>query len=89
MKNSLSKLAAVSLAATMGVSCTTSYDRQGRTVKSVSPEGAIIGAVAVGLIGYSISKNRHKDDDRRVYYHDRGRGYDDGYRGRRDQRGRY
>ena len=80
MKNTFFKLAAVSLAGLMGVSCTTTYDAQGRAVETVTPQGAALGAAAVGLIGYTIAKNRHKDDG----YYDRGyqrnhRKYDRGY----------
>lgn len=75
MNKSFLKFAAVSMAALLGVSCTTTYDTQGRAVQSVSPQGAALGAAAVGLIGYSIAKNRHKQDN----HYNHGYGYDCGY----------
>lgn len=87
MNNTFFKFAAVSMATLLGVSCTTTYDTQGRAVQSVSPEGAALGAAAVGLIGYNISKNRYKQDHHcnHGYGYNRGYGYDRGY-GHRDQR---
>jgi len=90
MNKSFLKLAAISLAATLGVSCTTTYDQQGRAVKSVTPEGALIGVAAAGLIGYSISKNRHKKDNH-YGYDNRGHGGrhygNQGHHNQRSQRG--
>ncbi|MGC6425544.1 MAG: hypothetical protein ACON5H_00945 [Akkermansiaceae bacterium] len=80
MKTTLFKIVAVCLAGLLGASCTTTYDAQGRAVETITPQGAALGAAAVGLIGYSIAKNRHKEDK----YHDRRshrnhRNYDRGY----------
>lgn len=58
-----------------GASCTTTTDRYGRQQQTLTPEGAVLGAAAVGLIGYSIAKNKHKDHDHRRYR----RGHRDGY----------
>ncbi|MDA7506199.1 hypothetical protein OAF87_02320 [Akkermansiaceae bacterium] len=79
------------LAATMGVSCTTTYDQQGRATQQVSPGGALLGAAAVGLIGYNIAKNRHKNDNKPAYYGNRGYNNNQGYRDQcgRGQRGHY
>lgn len=88
MKTTFFKLAAISLAGLLGVSCTTTYDAQGRAVETITPQGAALGAAAVGLIGYSIAKNRHKEDK----YYDRGyhrnhRQYDRGNHGRYNRGG--
>lgn len=78
MKKPLIRLVVVTLTTALFSSCATTYDAHGNRRDVVTPEGAIAGAVVAGLIGYSISKNRHKDNDRR--YHRRGRGhYDHGY----------
>lgn len=42
-------------------SCTTAYDAQGRPQTVVSPEGAVIGALAVGAIAYGVSQNNPSD----------------------------
>ena len=65
------------------VSCTTTYDRSGRPVKSVDPGAAAVGVVAAGLIGYALAnddsgKRKHHCNDR--YHH--------GYYGHRPHYGR-
>ena len=80
MNTTFLRFAAVALVALLGVSCTTTYDTQGRAVQSVSPEGAVLGAAAAGLIGYTLAKNRHKKDDHRRYYNRHDNHYH-GYRG--------
>ncbi|MGJ8697920.1 MAG: hypothetical protein ACSHYF_16500 [Verrucomicrobiaceae bacterium] len=76
MKTPLSRFAALVLVGLFGVSCTTAYDSQGRQVNTVSPEGAVIGAAAVGLIGYSMAKDRQK---KKNAYYNQGYGYGQGY----------
>ena len=65
-----------------GTSCMTTYDAQGRPVESVSPEGAALGAVAAGLIGYAIADDKHDKHRHRGYhnhgYYNRGH-YNHGY----------
>ena len=78
MNKSCLRVAAISLAATLSVSCTRTHDQQGRAVKSVTPEGA--------LIGYSISKNCHKKNNH-YGYDNRGRHY--GNQGHHNQRSGY
>ena len=51
-----------------GTSCMTTYDAQGRPVESVSPEGAALGAVAAGLIGYAIADDKRDNYRHRGYY---------------------
>lgn len=80
MTRSLTRLIAGILTASLFASCATTYDSQGRAVQTVTPEGAAVGALAAGLIGYSLSKNRKKD--RRYHrshnnYHRNHRYYDD------------
>lgn len=88
MNKSCLRVAAISLAATLSVSCTRTRDQQGRAVKSVTPEGALIGVAAAGLIGYSISKNCHKKDNQ-YGYDNRGRHYgNQGHHNQRSHRGR-
>ncbi|NNC87608.1 MAG: hypothetical protein HKN82_04005 [Akkermansiaceae bacterium] len=61
-------------------SCATTYDAQGRPVQTVTPEGAALGAVAAGLIGYAIAGD---DDDDGHYRHrgHRGHGHRRGHGG--------
>ena len=69
------------LGATLSLtSCTTTYDANGRPVQTVTPEGAAIGAVAAGLIGYAIGNDNDKYRHRRHYYGGHG-GYYGGHRG--------
>jgi len=86
MKKSFVKLAAVLLAASMGVSCSTTYDQNGRARSQVNPGGALLGAAAVGLVGYTVAKNRYKDDDHRGYHDNYYRGRDYRNQGYRDFR---
>ena len=67
------------------VSCTTTYDRSGRPVKSVDPGAAAVGVVAAGLIGYAIA-NDDSDKHKHRYHH--GHGYQHGYYGHRPHYGR-
>ena len=39
--------------------CSTTYTASGRPVQSVSPEGAVVGALAAGLTGYAIGNNNN------------------------------
>ncbi len=43
----------------VGTSCTTTYDAQGYPVQSVTPEGAALGALAAGMIGYALADDNH------------------------------
>jgi len=74
--------------ATMGVSCTTSYDQYGRAQPAVSPGGALLGAAALGAIAYSVGKDRGKYKERYKNYgygnyggSSYGGGYSGGYGG--------
>ena len=71
MKTRWMQLAGIVGISCLGVSCTTTYDAQGRPVQSVSPEGAAIAAVAAGVIGYAIADN---NNDRYYYGGHGGRG---------------
>ncbi len=53
-----------------GVSCTTTYDYEGRPVQSVDPGAVVAGAAAAGVLGYAIGANnpRHKYRHGRGYY---------------------
>ena len=67
----MKKLLTVGLAgaiASMGVSCTTSYDQYGRAQSAVTPGGALLGAVALGAIAYSAGKDRGKYKERYKNY---------------------
>jgi hypothetical protein len=80
MRTALTKVAAVVGIACMATSCTTMYDSQGRPQQVVTPEGAVFGAVAAGLIGYALNDNdshRHH----RSHYRSNHRGYGGGYYG--------
>ena len=84
------KLAVVAGMACLSVSCTTVYDAQGRPQQVVTPEGAAMGILAAGLVGYALNDDddhkRHKKHHRYHRGHDyhRGYGYHGGY-----NRGRY
>ena len=67
-------------------SCTTTYDAAGRPVQSVSPEGAVVGALAAGLAGYAIAESNDNDDrrDDRRYRDDRRRKTNHYHETRRD-----
>ena len=60
MKRLMTQLGLAGVIATMGVSCTTSYDQYGRAQPAVSPGGALLGAVAIGAIAYSVGKDNGK-----------------------------
>jgi hypothetical protein len=77
------KLAVVAGMACFSASCTTVYDAQGRPQQVVTPEGAAMGILAAGLVGYALNDDddhkRHKKHQR----YNRGHGYygGHGYRG--------
>jgi len=50
----------------MAVSCTTAYDSQGRPQTVVTPEGALLGAVAAGVLAYQLGKD---NDDKHYGHH--------------------
>jgi len=77
MRTALIKLVAVLGTVCLAASCTTVYDPQGRPTQMVTPEGAALGAVAAGLIGYALAD----DGGRRGHgYRNNHRSYG-GYRG--------
>ncbi|SKA96614.1 hypothetical protein SAMN02745166_02435 [Prosthecobacter debontii] len=63
------------------VSCTTAYDAYGNPRTVVTPEGAVLGAAAVGLLAYGLAESNNRHDHR--HYH---RGH---YRHSRYHRGYY
>lgn len=69
--------------ATMGVSCTTSYDQYGRAQPAVTPGGALLGAAAIGAIAYSVGKDRGKHKA----HHSSSHGYSHGGYGHGGYRG--
>jgi hypothetical protein len=50
-------------------SCTTTYDAYGRPVQTVDPGAAVLGAVAIGAVGYAIGQNNSHDYDRHRGHH--------------------
>lgn len=81
------KMTAVGLLGVMASSCTTSYDSYGNPRQAVDPAGAAIGAVALGVLAYSVGRNRGERAERRRFIGDtrcvqpppfRGRGYGHG-----------
>jgi hypothetical protein len=86
MKKHFNRLVLAGLFLCMGVSCTTTYDAQGRPHNSVNPAAALIGVAVVGLIAYGIANS--DDDDDHDHDHHRCRnnsGSNYGYRnGRRN-----
>ncbi len=55
------------LVATLLASCATTYDQNGRPVKSVTPGGAVAGAAAAGLLGYALSKDKKKKSKKKKH----------------------
>lgn len=74
MKKNLSKLSLALGVVLLGESCTTAYDRSGRAQKVVTPEAALVGVAAAGVVAYSLGKNR----SRKYRQSDYGRGGDYG-----------
>lgn len=57
-------------------SCTTAYDAYGRPQQVVTPEGAVLGAAAAGLLAYSLANNNNnRHYDRRYNGHYRRSSY--------------
>ncbi len=80
MKTTLLRLLAALAIVTSVTNCTTAYDAYGRPMQVVTPEGAVIGAAAVGLLAYGLANN---NNDRRHYHSSHHGGYyrRSGYRG--------
>lgn len=75
----LTRIAAVLTVTAATISCTTTYDAYGRPVQSVDPGAAAAGAVAAGVVGYAIGRDRgdnhhhyHSGHRRPAYYGRRG-----------------
>lgn len=84
----LLKLTAVALLGTMSLSCTTSFDSYGNQRQTIDPAGAAVGAVALGVIAYSVGKNRgERREQQRQRSHQRY--YDQGWDQRYPHGGRY
>lgn len=79
MKKNLLRVMGAALIGTMGVSCSTSYDAYGNRRQSISPGGAVVGAVALGALAYSIGKDDGKRKERRRT-HQKYENYHEGYR---------
>ena len=76
MRATLMKVLAVAAVVCFSASCTTVYDSQGRPQQVVTPEGAAIGAVAAGLLGYALADDNHSHRHHRYRgHHYRGYGY--------------
>ena len=73
MKLTILRWIAIAVALTAVPSCMTTYDAYGRPVQSVDPGTAAAGAVAAGVLGYAIARDRN--DDRRYRYHRQHRHY--------------
>jgi hypothetical protein len=71
MKNTLKRLLLAVSMAVMGVSCSTVYDSYGRPHTVVEPEGAILGAAAVGLLAYGLASSNDCDYGYHGHYHGR------------------
>lgn len=77
MKTHILRMVAGLGVATVLASCATAYDAQGRPVQVVTPEGAAATAVAAGLVGYALAKDKRRN----YYHHGYHRGYHRGYGG--------
>jgi hypothetical protein len=71
MKTKLYRLVAILLLGSLGVSCTTAYDAYGNPRPVVDPGTAALGAVAAGVIGYSIANSRNDHRHHRGYRYSR------------------
>jgi len=83
MKKIFTRLGLILGVVTMGASCTTAYDSSGRPHKVVTPEGALIGVAAAGVLAYSLGKSnkrKHRHYSNYGYGHHRGHSYNHGYR---------
>ncbi len=59
VKTRLHSLLVVLLLGATLTSCTTAYDAYGRPQQVVTPEGAVLGAAAAGLLAYSLANNNN------------------------------
>jgi hypothetical protein len=66
MKRKIIQTMAVILMGAMATSCYTTYDAYGRPVQSVDPGTATAAALAAGVAGYAIGRDR---DDRHHHHH--------------------
>ena len=73
-----SRLIAALLVASLGMGCTTAYDRYGRPHEVIEPGAAIVGAAAIGLIAYGLASSGHREHHEPHY---QPRSYDHGYHG--------
>lgn len=83
VKTPLQYLLVALILATSLTNCTTAYDAYGRPQQVVTPEGAVLGAAAVGLLAYGLANN---NNDRRHYrsrghYHRSSYGHSHHHRG--------
>lgn len=74
MKATLLRLVLSVTLVSTAVSCTTAYDAYGNPQQVVTPEGALLGAAAVGLLAYGLAESNDHDHRhyRRDRYHHRG-----------------
>ena len=77
MKTSFLRLVAALVTAATLTSCATAYDQYGRPQQVVTPEGAVLGAAAVGLLAYGLASS---NNDRRYHHSHHHSGYRRGYR---------
>lgn len=80
MKKPLHRLALSILLLCTSVSCTTTYDAQGRPRQVVDPAAALIGVAVVGLIAYGIASSDDDDDRHQRRCQNSGHGYRGGRR---------
>lgn len=69
MKTSLIHFVMAVVLAVSLTNCTTAYDAYGRPQQVVTPEGAVLGAAAVGLLAYGLANNNNDRRYHRSHYH--------------------
>ena len=69
-----SRLITAILVASLGMGCTTAYDRYGRPHEVIEPGAAIVGAAAIGLIAYGLVSSGHREHHEH-HYQPHGYGY--------------
>ena len=60
-KASVKLTAAGILSALLFSNCVPTYNSRGQVVHTVDPAAAVIGAVAIGAIAYSVGNNNNRD----------------------------
>lgn len=58
-------MTALGLLTVLAASCSTTYDSYGNARQTVDPAGVAVGAVALGVLAYSVGRSSGKRSERR------------------------